>query len=216
MGSRAKFMLISAGVKGESPLSNRLVNSKMRLNTKCNCVEQIKQGECVLKEQPGQLWTSAAVALRALNAAWLEKENKLPVLPSVLEVYCPNAIAAEGIHCRQSQPRQTGAPLPPPIIRCTLLFPLAHSPDNAGERERMAEGSRAQLCIAESLHIHLPNKASAQKDSEDAIGLYQIHASERPGALQQRIQATDRDLPSKCRPCSFSIPPTKEQQDSTL
>lgn len=46
----------------------------------------------------------------------------------------------------------------------------------------MAEGSRAQLYAAESLHIHLPNKASIQKDNEDAIGPYQIHASAQRGA----------------------------------
>lgn len=67
----------------------------------------------MLKEQLGQLWTSAAVALRAVSAAWLEKENKLPVLSFVLEVCCPNAIAPEGIECRQSQLRETRAPLPP-------------------------------------------------------------------------------------------------------
>lgn len=54
----------------------------------------------MLKEQLGQLWTSAAVALRAVNAVWLE--NKLPVLSFVLEVCCPNAIAPEGIQRRQS------------------------------------------------------------------------------------------------------------------
>lgn len=101
-------------------------------------------GECVLKEQPGQLWTSATAALRAVNAAWLEKENKLPGLSFVLEVCCPNAIAPEGTERRQSQLRQTRAPLPPPIIRYTLLFPLARSSDNAGkekEWQREAEHS---------------------------------------------------------------------------
>lgn len=100
-------------------------------------------GECVLKEQPGQLWTSATAALRAVNAAWLEKENKLPGLSIVLEVCCPNAIAPEGIERRKSQLRQTRAPLPPPIIRYTLLFPLARSSDNAGKERKNGRGKQS-------------------------------------------------------------------------
>lgn len=66
----------------------------------------------MLKEQPGQLWTSATAALRAINAAGLEKENKLPGLSFVLEVCCPNAIAPEGIQRRKSA-ETNQSPSPP-------------------------------------------------------------------------------------------------------
>jgi len=146
-----------------------------------------------------------------------KRKQTSPVLSFVLEVCCPNAIVPEGIQRKVC--RDKPEPLTPSYYSVHSSLPGSRQLavlTMRGKRKRMAEGSRAQPYIAESLHILLPNKASTQKDNEDAIGPYQIHASEQRGALQQCIQATDRDLPSKCRPCSLSILPTTKQQDSTL